>query len=261
MGRSQYIRKIAEGLDYEEARKFRDAKVNDRLPLPMGFSRNEGTVRNSIDVALDQMDDPKLGNFHDARVSHNVRVMAALYRKYVLSYKKPNWEINTSYSGQLGYFADVGGIGVVIKRFENALRKTDMTVPVAMLLFALPELIDQNNPEALRLKEFRGNNSAFNTEPSLLQASLIRSLFGKAPQRTVSRISWKDNVGGIDLAAAGAGLEVNSTKDIRFHLDPAMLQQLQNNPGFVPVIINTRPVTDLRMFLGIIAPVRVDKSA
>ena len=33
--------------------------------------------------------------------------------------------------------------------------------------------------------------------------------------------------------------------------DPAMLEQLRNAPGFVPVIINIQPMTDLRMFLGL----------
>ena len=30
-----------------------------------------------------------------------------------------------------------------------------------------------------------------------------------------------------------------------------MLEQLQNAPGFVPVIINIQPMNDLRLFLGI----------
>ena len=36
-----------------------------------------------------------------------------------------------------------------------------------------------------------------------------------------------------------------------FRGDPAMLQQLQNAPVFVPVIINVQPMTDLRVFLGL----------
>jgi hypothetical protein len=38
---------------------------------------------------------------------------------------------------------------------------------------------------------------------------------------------------------------------IKSHLDPAMLKQLQNAPGFVPVIFNIQPMNDLRKFLGI----------
>jgi hypothetical protein len=36
---------------------------------------------------------------------------------------------------------------------------------------------------------------------------------------------------------------------IKFHLDPAMLRQLQAASGFVPVIISIRPMTDLKGFL------------
>ena len=39
--------------------------------------------------------------------------------------------------------------------------------------------------------------------------------------------------------------------EIKFHIDPAMLRQLQNAPGFMPVIINIQPMTDLRLFLGL----------
>ena len=42
----------------------------------------------------------------------------------------------------------------------------------------------------------------------------------------------------------------NNGGEIKFHLDPAMLKQLQNAAGFVPVIINIQPMTDLRQFLG-----------
>jgi len=45
--------------------------------------------------------------------------------------------------------------------------------------------------------------------------------------------------------------ELGNDIGIKFHLDPAMLRQLQNAPGFVPVIINMQPMHDLRKFLGV----------
>jgi hypothetical protein len=58
--------------------------------------------------------------------------------------------------------------------------------------------------------------------------------------------------GGIDFTASKTPLEIrNAGEGIKFHLDPALLQQLQNAPGFVPVIINIRPMDDLHEFLGI----------
>ena len=58
--------------------------------------------------------------------------------------------------------------------------------------------------------------------------------------------------GGIDLTPANMNLQTqNNGGEIKFHLDPAMLEQLHNVPGFVPVIINIRPMNNIREFLGI----------
>jgi hypothetical protein len=59
--------------------------------------------------------------------------------------------------------------------------------------------------------------------------------------------------GGIDLSKVKIDSRIsgNDNEGIKFHLDPAQLQQLQNAPGFVPVIINIQPMTDLRLFLGL----------
>ena len=64
--------------------------------------------------------------------------------------------------------------------------------------------------------------------------------------------SMKTNEGGIDLTLAKGVLQTkNSGSEIKFHLDPAQLAQLQNAPGFVPVIINIQPLKSLSEFLGI----------
>ena len=40
-------------------------------------------------------------------------------------------------------------------------------------------------------------------------------------------------------------------KDMSPFVDSAILEQLQNAQGFMPVIINIQPMTDLRLFLGL----------
>jgi len=68
-----------------------------------------------------------------------------------------------------------------------------------------------------------------------------------------------ENTGGIDLGPAKMNLQTkmdarfggNDSVGIKFHLDPAMLAQLQNSTGFVPVIISIQPMNDLRHFLGL----------
>jgi len=58
--------------------------------------------------------------------------------------------------------------------------------------------------------------------------------------------------GGIDFTANKMPLEIqNAGAGIKVHLNAAMLHQLQNAPGFVPIIINVKPLTDLKSFLGL----------
>jgi len=58
--------------------------------------------------------------------------------------------------------------------------------------------------------------------------------------------------GGIDLTPSQMHLQtLNAGQGIKFHLNPAMLQRLQNAPGFTPVVININPLKSLPEFLGI----------
>ena len=70
--------------------------------------------------------------------------------------------------------------------------------------------------------------------------------------KAIDRAMVGQGPGGIDLNAVDNILQTqNEGEGIKFHLDPAMLAQLQNAPGFVPVIIGIEPLVDLRQFLGI----------
>ena len=60
--------------------------------------------------------------------------------------------------------------------------------------------------------------------------------------------SGKSLRGGIDFTKVAIQ---NSGGAIKFHVDAAMLKQLQNAPGFVPVIISIQPMVNLRKFLGV----------
>ncbi|MBF0489351.1 MAG: hypothetical protein HQL15_01865 [Candidatus Omnitrophica bacterium] len=58
--------------------------------------------------------------------------------------------------------------------------------------------------------------------------------------------------GGIDFGSDKINLETrNQGGEIKFHLNPAQLAQLQNVPGFTPVIISIQPMVSLRIFLGL----------
>jgi len=64
--------------------------------------------------------------------------------------------------------------------------------------------------------------------------------------------------GGIDLSAANNYLQTKTDaastagkNGIKFYLSPSMLKQLQNAPGFTPVVVGMHPMTDIKQFLGI----------
>lgn len=58
--------------------------------------------------------------------------------------------------------------------------------------------------------------------------------------------------GGIDLRPSFKALEVQKAKDNGpFKIDSTQLAALKNASGFVPVILNILPLTDLRAFLGV----------
>ncbi len=102
---------------------------------------------------------------------------------------------------------------------------------------------------------------------------LIRGLYLVIPQMVVGRLTSSTSSamvvsnkvmkapGGIDLTTDKVPLEVKSGSPtttygddkagIKFNIDPAMIEQLKNAQGFVPVIINLEPIKDLRGFLGL----------
>ncbi|MEI7998950.1 MAG: hypothetical protein WCH62_05535, partial [Candidatus Omnitrophota bacterium] len=76
--------------------------------------------------------------------------------------------------------------------------------------------------------------------------------YAKTLSRAMTTEKQDLSKGGIDLTPANMNLQThNAGVEIKFHMDSAMLQQLQNAPGLIPVIINIQPLNDLRMFLGL----------
>ena len=60
----------------------------------------------------------------------------------------------------------------------------------------------------------------------------------------------KRNTGGIDLTSSNINLQTKSTNDqIVFNLNPAMLAEFKDIPGFVPVIQGYEPLISLKEFL------------
>jgi len=62
---------------------------------------------------------------------------------------------------------------------------------------------------------------------------------------------YKADNGGIDLTTNKIDVRLQDKSDvIEFQVDSAMLQQMQDAPGIVPLYINFQPMNDLKKFLG-----------
>ena len=57
--------------------------------------------------------------------------------------------------------------------------------------------------------------------------------------------------GGIDFTSDKILQIKSSSGGVKFNINPAMLAQLKNAPGLVPVILNIQPMDDLQGFLGL----------
>ena len=83
----------------------------------------------------------------------------------------------------------------------------------------------------------------FEKPPEVRQDQKIADLAMRAGQ---------SRTGGIDLTPTNMNLQMqNNGRVIKFHMDSALLAQLQEASGFVPVIINIQPLKDLKSFLGV----------
>jgi hypothetical protein len=87
-----------------------------------------------------------------------------------------------------------------------------------------------------------------------LHVQLSNPIFLNARDANAAMLGFTDN-GGIDLTSSRLNLQLhNGGQAIRCHIDPAQLAELQNAPGFVPVIINIQPLKSLSEFLGLNQP-------
>jgi hypothetical protein len=136
-------------------------------------------------------------------------------------------------------------INLAAGRIEDKLKEYEVHLDEKDLKLLAQDLIELNNIK------YNGPYSRFirGGEDEAMSVNIDHAM-GKV----------KSENGGIDLTLAKMNLLTNidsrfrgnDNAGIKFHLDPAMLQQLQNAAGFVPVIISVKPLKDLNSFLGIV---------
>ena len=107
------------------------------------FYWDEKNAKHHILLALDTVP-----GFKEARERSDIKTMAELYRRHVMGYRS----IDKRHSnGQTGFFSELGGLRGIMCYPKEFLDKENS--PAALLRFALPELVDSNNLNALTQKE------------------------------------------------------------------------------------------------------------
>ena len=166
--------------------------------------------------------------------------------------------------------------GYLIENVQRAVfSRDDQDVP-ATTLIARPRVSDAAMISAKEKiqKELEGFGFIFGEKTVSWNPDNNQHREDWSPQTQWSPKSLQDSAmnGGIDFNSDKINLQVkmdsrfrgNDSREggndrgsegndngIKFKIDPAMLKQLQNAPGFVPVIINVQPMTDLRQFLDV----------
>ncbi len=124
------------------------------------------------------------------------------------------------------------------------------------LISALPKGLIKQTKNIKDLRFFI-NSSKKRTATEVTEEDEAMNTPSKNSALTVNTpiIAGSTNTGGIDFTTNKIPLDIqNRRESIKFHLDPAMLYQLQDAPGFAPVIISMQPMTNVRNFLGISDP-------
>ncbi len=102
--------------------------------------------------------------------------------------------------------------------------------------------------EWIKLLEWTVLNMPLNEAVKMMEDRAMTAGVGK-PRELLKE------VGGVDLSNTNKNLNTESPNGkIEFYIDPAMLREWQDAPGFVPVIVDIQPVPNMYEFFGINAP-------
>lgn len=76
------------------------------------------------------------------------------------------------------------------------------------------------------------------------------AMAGPTTEKSVTKARSSNKVGGVDMSNVNV---MHEGKGVEIRFDPAMMQSVLNNgiEGFVPVLVNIQPITDIGSFLGL----------
>jgi hypothetical protein len=211
-----------------------------------GFWNDPEIAREGIFKALDKID-----GFQTARLTHDVKKMAELYKAHVINYITQD-KTKYPWNGQYPYFAEVGGLGELMGYPRKFLSRRNS--PAALLGFALSELVEQSNPDALRLDEIvGGQNYGVSAAEYFKKPSDVRNhaqLSSRQPVDGAMEVIEPKN-GGIDMNPAQMSMRIKKNgEDFKFDFNGAVIDAVQVT-GVTFIIRNITPVINLPVVMGL----------
>jgi hypothetical protein len=182
--------------------------------------------------------DHEKGRFRDVRAAGEVYSRTSAFRVFYAA----QWDMAVKRADSLKRRAQLARD----KRVGHALND------LAQMLGDRPAIIrNKTNAKWAIIYEVSRNNG-LNTGQRRDFIEAVKAAYRDRAMTVDNSFNAGNPTGGIDLTPANMDLQTqNNNGEIKFHLDPALLEQLRNAPGFVPVIVNIQPMNDLRKFLGI----------
>ncbi len=191
------------------------------LEVERDYWDNPENAKRHIFMALD-----RISSFKEARERNDIKAMADLYRTFVIGYRA-NKPIGRLTGGQVIYFLEVGQLRSLMGNARKILGYK-VNSPAALLRLAIPGLIDDSNPDALKSSEVEKVSVA---EDVAMRANPTGGIDFEADKIKI------DEKGSFDNSSIG---------NAQFNLP-----DLENFNGFTPVIINIVPLTNIPELLGL----------
>ena len=114
-------------------------------------------------------------------------------------------------------------------------------------------LFDITNESKVRVRVSVEEDISNSIPAQTLLDKTVDFAMNSASQKSSGNPAMVGEKGGIDFNSAKMNLDImNGGHGIEYNFDPAMIQQLQNSPGFTPEVIDIQPMTtSVPMFLGL----------
>jgi len=260
---ANWKRIIAEGAHYTST------KTDEELVTVLGkeqdvvvLTKNQEAVRGMIRLTIEALNDLDLVNARRLleKITHHYETDISEEQKPILV------NLLTDYNRLFGKYKEAKNEPFIIREAHEesftVLGVMKNLVTASLLAEAYRNQMKANHPDAVGGNVKTADEIAKTINNA--REELRKALNAKVERAKARSVQFPDqamvakenevhrsDTGGIDLTSDKALSVQNNGQGIKFRVDPAMLEQLQNAPGFTPVIISIQPMTNIRAFLGL----------